>query len=590
MKLIFFVVLIAFNFGFDNAMHLFQRNLVAINRDKKLLIIGFGGYRNKTYGENGDKKLHIYFKKYYNNFNMAPSLYLTPTINYNNGTKNLKVNISCIPNESESYSFFSCNIENKNESHFIELIQLNDFNFRNESGHINIYANEIELSYLAETTKNNIQVQYDPLSLIIFEFKNRYINNNQVLLYGYLESNSYGNLSTFNWTLYLSENNFKSEYYHNYTQDKNSLDVISFSPGENINDNFNGKIINSTDINGLILIFSNETDDSILYSKYEDSSFELLGFSDYIAPKTDTDARNRAYFKGTINNLKKYMRFTAKIINSTTLRFLEESTNVTAYGIIDTYNIDLKNGLVIYNITYSNTAKYKSIVGMESFHDYEFSDDNITFIENSAQFIYDKENINLTNTENMVIEFFAFNSTNRYESNAFSFDFSIPQTKQKYNISGKGQIFLNYKYMENSTRYEIGCSVVNKSNLYIISCKPEKDVYTLLKTIRIKIPQVQSTDRLRLLDEDGNSTFYAPQTQSGDIQFDYVPQFNTFARKEKKNTGLSAGAIVAIILSSLAVIAAVGLTIFFLNRKPIKSGPKYINDYNNQNSSININK
>lgn len=284
------------------------------------------------------------------------------------------------------------------------------------------------------------------------------------------------------------------------------------------------------------------------------------------------------------------MRFTAKVINSTTLRFLEESTNVTAYGKIDEYNIDLKNGLVIYDIRYNDTAKYKSIVGIESFHDYEFSDNNETFYKRSAQFIYDKENINLTNTENMVIEFFALNSTNRFESNAFSFDFSIPQTKQKYNISAKGQAFLNYKYMENSTRYEIGCSVKNKSNLYTISCEPEKDVYTLLKTIRIKIPQVQSTDRLRLLDEDGNSTFYAPHTQSGDIQFDYVPQFKTFARKDTQNTGLSAGAIVAIILSSLAVIAAVGLTIFFLNRKPINSGPKYINDYNNQNSSININK
>ena len=101
------------------------------------------------------------------------------------------------------------------------------------------------------------------------------------------------------------------------------------------------------------LNYKNNSDDLILYSKYEDSIVELLGFGDYHPPNTNgqIDAENRAYFKGTINNLKKYMKFTAKIINSTTLRFLEESFNVTAYGVMDIDNIDLDNGLVIYNIT-----------------------------------------------------------------------------------------------------------------------------------------------------------------------------------------------------------------------------------------------
>ncbi len=507
-----------------------------------------------------------------------------------NKSDNVPVDCSCEPNCEEQSLTYKCVVK-KDEKKDIKNIALNDYQFKakNLSGVNNLTFNQdqIILSTLAKSTRKNIEKENETLNFNIFYLKDEpIIKKDEVELNGNIKWEDIVESEYFYFNLSIPEN---VTCHYNYS--KNIYERIICQPQNDVNIHLNGMMAKKNYIdNEYILIYENNTDDLILYSKYEDSSFELLGFSDYVPPKTNNDATNRAYFKGTVNNLKKYMRFTAKVINSTTLRFLEESTNVTAYGKIDEYNIDLKNGLVIYDIRYSDTAKYKSIVGMESFHDYEFSDDNETFSKSSAQFIYDKENINLTNAENMAIEFFSFNSSNRFESNAFSFDFSIPPTKQKYNISGKGQAFLNYKYMENSTRYEIGCFVVNKSNLYTISCKPEKDVYTLLKTIRIKIPQVQSTDRLRLLDEDGNSTFYAPHTQSGDIQFDYVPQFKTFARKDSQNTGLSAGAIVAIILSSLAVIAAVGLTIFFLNRKPINPGPKYINGYNNQNSSININK
>ena len=582
MKFKIFFFIIAFNFYFVTTSNkLLKRNLEGIN--KKFLLIGFGDYF--------DSSFNMHLIKYETKYHYS-NIYFNTYVIYQdlNKSDNVPVDCSCEPNCEEQSLTYKCVVK-KDEKKDIKNFALNDYQFKakNLSGVNNLTFNQdqIILSTLAKSTRKNIEKENETLNFNIFYLKDEpIIKKDEVELNGNIKWEDIVESEYFYFNLSIPEN---VTCHYNYS--KNIYERIICQPQNDVNIHLNGMMAKKNYIdNEYILIFENNTDDLILYSKYEDSSFELLGFSDYVPPKTNNDATNRAYFKGTVNNLKKYMRFTAKVINSTTLRFLEESTNVTAYGKIDEYNIDLKNGLVIYDIRYSDTAKYKSIVGMESFHDYEFSDDNETFSKSSAQFIYDKENINLTNAENMAIEFFSFNSSNRFESNAFSFDFSIPPTKQKYNISGKGQAFLNYKYMENSTRYEIGCFVVNKSNLYTISCKPEKDVYTLLKTIRIKIPQVQSTDRLRLLDEDGNSTFYAPQTQSGDIQFDYVPQFNTFARKEKKNTGLSAGAIVAIILSSLAVIAAVGLTIFFLNRKPIKSGPKYINDYNNQNSSININK
>jgi len=591
MKLQNFLLFIVLNFPlFTTSNQFVKRNLV--DNIPEFFLIGFEKY---TYNNPEERTFNIHLiidgtKEIY------PYIYFNTSVIYQYSNKNNIIPAKCSKfKEFDDQSLtYECIVKNDIKNN-ITNISLNNYRFivTNSSNGKNftVYENQIILSALAKEKRKNIEKEIDPLNFNIFYLnEDPKINKNGVELYGNIiwKDNNYAS----NFNIYLNlEENINCRYSFNYSG--NNYDKISFSPQTYVNV-YLDKMIAETNypLYPYILFISNTTNDLILYSKFEDKSFELLGFSDFVPPKTDTktDAKNRAYFKGSINNLKKYMRFTVKIINSTTLRFLEESINVTAKGIMDTYNIDLKNGLVIYNITYINTANYKSIVGMESFHDYEFSDDNVNFYKSSTEFIYDKENINLTNTENMIIEFFAFNSSNRFESNAFSFDFSIPQTKQKYNISGKGHAFLNYKYMENSTRYEIGCSVVNKSNLYKISCKPEKDVYTLLKTIRIKIPQVQSTDRLRLLDEDGNSTFYAPHTQSGDIQFDYVPQFKTFARKDSQNTGLSAGAIVAIILSSLAVIAAVGLTIFFLNRKPINPGPKYINGYNNQNSSININK
>jgi len=589
MKLQNFLFIIVLNFSiFTTSNQFIKRNLE--NNNPKFFLIGFGDYSDDDHEK---RTFNIHLIKYEAQESYS-DIYFDTSVIYQYSNKNNIVPAKCSNfEESLDHSLiYKCIVKNDIKNN-ITNISLNNYQFivTNSSNvkNMTVKENQIILSTLAEEKRKNIEKETSPLNFNIFYLnEDPKINKSGVELYGNIiwKGNNYAR--DFDFYLNLEEN-INCSYSFNYSG--NNYDKISFSPQTYANVHLD-KMMAKTNYYPYpyILIISNTTNDLILYSKYEDSSFELLGFSDYFPPKANTDAKNRAYFKGTINNLKKYMRFTAKIINSTTLRFLEESTNVTGYGIIDTYNIDLKNGLVIYDIRYSDTAKYKSIVGIESFHDYEFSDDNKTFYKSSAQFDYDKENINLTNTENMVFEFFAFNSTNRFESNGFCFDFSFPQTKQKYNINDKGKAFLNYKYMENSTRYEIECSAKNKSNLYTIFCKPEKDVYTQLKTIRIKIPQVQSTDRLRLLDLDGNSTLYAPHTQSGDIQFDYVPQLNIFGRKNSQNTGLSAGAIVAIILSSLAVVAAVGLTIFFLKRKPVKSGPKYISNYNNQNSSVNINK
>ena len=55
----------------------------------------------------------------------------------------------------------------------------------------------------------------------------------------------------------------------------------------------------------LLLPISKNVSDILEY--IQDSIVELLGFSEYTPPNIKSDAKNRAYFKGTINNLKRYM-------------------------------------------------------------------------------------------------------------------------------------------------------------------------------------------------------------------------------------------------------------------------------------------
>ena len=588
MKLIFFLILFVLNSSFACSMNLYPRSLADINTNKKLLIIGFGNYHDVT-DENGDKKFRIYFKKYYNDLEFRDSFLLTPTIDYYNGTKNLKVNISCIVNEVESFSNFECTIENKNKSLYIESIQLNDLNIRNKTYYTMISANEIELSYLAETTKNNIQAQYGTLNLMIFDLIDRKIDKDEILLYGNLETNPIENFTELSWKLYLSENKFECKYYHNYSQNSTSYDAISFSPDKNINDNFNGKIANESNNRYHILIFSNGTDDSILYSTVKSSSADLYGFENYTKYENKS-AENVAVFFGTSNILKKYLRFPASVRYGTnsTLRFLEVlSTNAT--GTILTNSTDIDNGIFKYRIVFPGTEYIKNILGIYYSNDFQFSDDNVSFTREEINTVGDY--INLTNTDELekpvFINFSEGNPT--VDENTFSFKFRLKSNNSNINITNKQPIFLNYSSMETSERDEIdSCTIENNTNIFTINCEPKKDIYTLLNSLIIKVPNVTTNRRLRFLQSSGNSTIRAPKTAQGDIQFDYNPEVNTFGRKSSKKKGLSGGAIAAIVLATIAAVVAVGVAIFFLNRGPINP-IKTSTEMNLPNSTTNIN-
>ena len=103
----------------------------------------------------------------------------------------------------------------------------------------------------------------------------------------------------------------------------------------------------------------------------------------------------------------------------------------------------------------------------------------------------------------------------------------------------------------------------------------------------MKVPRIPSR-RLRFLDSRENKTFFTPTNATGDIQFEYNPEVNTFARKASKKKGLSGGAIAAIVLATVAAVAAVGIAMFFLNRGPVNP-IKTSTEMNLPNSTTNIN-
>jgi hypothetical protein len=326
-----------------------------------------------------------------------------------------------------------------------------------------------------------------------------------------------------------------------------------------------------------------------MYSTVKSSSADLYGFENYTKYENKS-AENVAVFFGTSNILKKYLRFPASVRYGTnsTLRFLEVlPTNAT--GTILTNSTDIDNGIFKYRIVFPGTEYIKNILGIYYSNDFQFSDDNVSFTREEINIVGDY--INLTNTDELekpvLINFSEGNPT--VDEKSFSFQFRLNSNNSNINITNKQPIFLNYSSMETSKRDEIdSCTIENNTNIFTINCEPKKDIYTLLNSLIIKVPNVTTNRRLRFLQSSGNSTIRAPKTAQGDIQFDYNPEVNTFGRKSSKKKGLSGGAIAAIVLATIAAVAAVAIAIFFLNRPPVNP-IKTSTEMNLPNSTTNIN-
>ena len=566
LKLLFFSIVL--NFAF----------IKEVSNNDELMLVGFENYKNISSNITFD----ILFKKY-NNANESYSTACFGFILFIGTYYENKTDINCTKTTDVGDNLsYHCNFYSPVATEV--QVKLNNTNFKFYFDNDNkIYTPKIIESSLAEKMKNEISAQTDSLNFLTFYFDYfTQINDDKVVINGTLESDI--NKSTY--ILNLSDKNYSCSV------DNNSI-IFNLS-NSNINDNLIGKMLLNLTEGPKILIFSNNTspNDLLMYSTVKSSSVDLYGFENYNKSRNGS-AENVALFFGTSNILKKYLKFTAKIRygSNSTLRFLDENTiNITANGTIIPESTDVDNGVYKYKNVFPGTEGYSDMLA-ESYHDYQFSDDGLNFTPVKANIV--GEYINLTNTyaleKPVFINFTEVNPT--IDGNTFSFKFKLKSSNSTMNITKQQPVFLNYSSMETSERDEIDSCTIEKNtntNIFTINCEPKKDIYTLLNSLIIKVPNITTNRRLRFLQSSGNSTIRVPKTTTGDIQFEYNPEVNTFGRKSSKKKGLSGGAIAAIVLATIAAVVAVGVAIFFLNRGPINP-IKTSTEMNLPNSTTNIN-
>jgi len=552
---------------------------VSSNNIDPLMLIGF---ENFSYKENGNITFNILFKKYDNSDNYSIAsirLYLFNGTASDNLDKNC-TSISSTNNDDELK--YMCNFPSPYSN--VVQVKLININFTFYNGNKS-YNPNIKESSLAKDTKNNIISQHKPLNFDTFNFDSfSQIKDDKILINGSMIPKITENINGGKYTLNLTN----TTYYCKVDNNSISFDLIN----RNINENLIGKMLNLSTNDPKILIFSNSNskNDLLMYSTVKSSSIELYGFENYTKPQNE-NAKNVVVFFGTPNILRKYVRFTSKIrygANSP-LRLLDEiETNAT--GTIDPESTDLDNGVAKYKTIYENTENISNILGIESLHDYKFADDKDKFQSNPFTLYIVGDDINLINAGKLAdYAFINFTDKPIIDGNTFSLKFKLKSQNSALNITNKQPAFLNYSSMETSQRDVIdSCSIENNTNILTINCEPKKDIYALLNTLIIKVPNITQNRRLRFLQSSGNSTIRSPITTLGDIQFEYNPEMNTFARKASKKKGLSGGAIAAIVLATIAAVAAVAVAMFFLNRGPINP-IKTSTEMNLPNSSTNIN-
>ena len=312
----------------------------------------------------------------------------------------------------------------------------------------------------------------------------------------------------------------------------------------------------------------------------KNSFVQFFGYGGYKKPTPNRNATSRASFKGSIYYLKYYMRFTVKIRyeNSGTL---EKDDDSYAFGIRNV--IDADKGKIIYEITFPNTQG-KTIIDIKSNNDFKFSDNNLNYTDIGTKIHMVTINDNITNPNDFDIPIFDIINKD-ISSEHFSIDFNV---SEKLLIEKQQNAYLGYYPLDSSKKEEIECSLENKTENLRIICNPRNIIYTYYSTMIIKIPQIKSEGKLRFLQAKENSTFYASTIGEEYMDYEYNPVINTFAKKVKKNNGLSAGAIITIIFSTIGVIAVVALAIFFLNKSGNIHPQMKISDATIQNSTANI--
>ena len=553
--------------------------IVALNffpiKTNKALLVGFKNFINST--STNTLEFDILFK----NKTKYQNVYFNITVSNGTNTKEYELSCSRMIVEKENDISYHCMNNSVFFNSTINVTATPIFLFKNST--TNITKEDIVQSSLANATINNIQDQTKDISYDTFYLSNVVIENNNITLNGYLnkvlseERNIALNLGEKKYDLQVSNN------------------TIKFHVVQYIDEHLHGNMGTNDNIT-YTLIYANETiNDLVYYVKPESNLFvELIGAGAF-KKEARQNAKGLIYIRGSpelLKSLRKYIRFTASARNRTSkLRNLQDSktVNVTATGVKISNE---SSSIAIYNVTYTNSSN-TNFTDLTPNNDFEFSQtEDFRFPEHQiTKAVNTKLNLTETNTETpeeIILKKHPYHKT----PSSFEFDFNVSNplnlTENQTNAYMKYPIRIG-SYDEE----EIACTLINNvinNGYYKIKCSTKNTIYALMKDLKILVPKKSSRKRILAGETNINKTLLFPDDANDIMEYEYSVEPNSFNPRANKNTGLTAGAIVAIVLATVAAVVAVGIVLFFLNR--IKTTPPVLNntnDFNMVNSTSNMN-
>ena len=577
MKLILFISLLLLKFSsintsnpakhskFPENFSLIKRKCYA-NSPKTPILLGYSN--NHTFDDDKYRSFSVYFAKEAS-FPTYQYLNMTVEIEFadkNRTNENIKCSVYPISNEEVEEIAYFCEktFDNKVAN---RIISEENIKFYNDSNLVSEYS--IDKSPFVDETRN-ITVKHN-LNYDIFYLKEIEFKDNEFNLKGkFLKNANYTGKSI---NLIISG----KKYDYIITNDSIKFNITNDT--KTINEDLHGKFTDDR-----ILFFAKSgVYDKLIYP-IDNPHIEVIGFSNYKEPTSNSNAKNQLFLTGTqylLNRLEDYIKFKVNINYGSRLRILADN-QIEAFG--KKNDTDEVNNYVIYDIEYPGTAG-KNIINMANVNSFVFSkNDTIDYSAFDTNIDISQEP-DLLNKNNMTVEKMEKLS---YKVNPTSLVFDIT-TPKNLSLTNNKIAYMSYRRPFNEDeRKEIICYVENNTIPYKIACSPKEYIYTPIQSLRFYVPEIGSNTR-RLSDQETNRTFLPPEGEKDYIEYKYNPDSNIYSKKINSN-GLSAGAIVAIVLSTVAAVAAVGIAFFFLNRRFAPPLPaKTTSDMNMVNSTAQIN-
>ena len=546
-----------------------------------LLLVGFSNFINKTEKSKINFSFDILFKKN-QSFSDYDPLFFNVTIS--NGTIKKDIELSCEKSNEKLSDDLKYTCEDSIDLDNIRTINASKkFLFSNKTMNFTFDDEILESSKILESI-DNIQNQTGKLDYSTFYLKNIANSKNSFTLYGNIAENLTGQVASFN----------SGKEIYKLTINENQINFIA---NKYIDEHLNGKIckIESSDEDKYILIYMNETGikDLAYYVNPDSKLFvEVIGAGNFTQINKN-NAKGNLFLRGSpelLKSLRRYIKFTANAIyNGRKLRNLENTQIINAIG--EKNNTQSNENIVVYNVNYTGFSD-SSFIALKPANNFNFSDDE--GFENPEKQITKgvNQNINLSDSNTELPEVIKLKDSGeqvKYNPSSFEIEFNTTETLK---LSSNESIFRYPSQIGSDVMEEINCILYNRINIndyYKILCSTRKSIHAILRDVRIIInPQISS--RLRILQTNTNNykTLLFPSNADEIINYEYSAKTHDYFRTSKSK-GLSAGAIVAIILSSIAALVAVGLVFFFLRKKQTPPVIKNQPDFNVINSTSNIN-